>query len=611
MTNILPSNPLNPDSYYKVKDDDDEDEPANIRAPTRDEVHIFSRMHMIVTWVEYLGVLMLLYVGYVLADNFWQSQYFSVGAPVMTRDVNIDVSWKYWLLIAVIAWDRIFASASSQVIGSWRVNHVMNPKSLDFKNVSYSLAMFVLMVDHIVNFLRGAVMVLFIYAQVDFALAFAIPDVIINMFTTYGNIRKLNVKREFHQKLKKCTPQQAQKLIADQKLEKPPSDKLTDWHISPLVLTFLQICELVLFILVFYFIGYFDTPYFSFTSPCFLFGKMFNNTAKLWGFFVFVLIDSVFSTMHNSIVGPYIVSHLQNNASIEMQGSKAREEFIYLAKKVIGWVRIIFMLNFILSNFRFLLANFVSDFFVTLFMFHRSLMNKNNVLRDRFEKKKLDRATVYSAKNYMAYMPLSAFYMTWAAILWMVFVIIFAMAQLRIYKYPYFDWPPTLTVFETVVTGTAACWFIIIYTAVDRAINTLASDIALPYIANVITGCDPDGLEYNSAELFFISIMYDITMWLRRMVAYNFMFSNISLVVFQGFTDFAVSWIIIERYLRFKLLTTNVNADKNDKTFRKSFSPGTNVVIPVNQTQARYLQRVYEMNVNNALNNGDNFGKDI
>jgi hypothetical protein len=31
----------------------------------------------------------------------------------------------------------------------------------------------------------------------------------------------------------------------------------------------------------------------------------------------------------------------------------------------------------------------------------------------------------------------------------------------------------------------------------------------------------------------------------------------------------------------------------------------------VNQTQSQYLRMVYEMNVNNALNNGDTFGKDI
>ena len=587
------------------------------KKPDRDRIHIMSGMHMKVTWLEFLGVIMLIYVGYILGD-FWDSSYFSVGPPVMTRDVNVDTQWKYWLLIAVIAWDRLFAFASSEIVGNWRINHVLNPMSPEYTKISYSKAMFVLMVDHIVNFLRGAVMILFIYAQVDFAMAFAIPDIIIGIGASIRNIRNLEAKKRIHKvaKEKGCKPEDIQRLLPAGDMEHPPNKKLTGWQMSPMLLTFFQILELVLFVLVFYFIGYFDTPYFLFVGPFYLFGKTFQSTKKLWGFFVFVLIDAVFSTLHNAIAGPYILSFLLNNSSLHIQGTKGRAMFIYIGKKVIGWIRVIFMLNFILSKFPFLLATFISDFCVTWFMFHRSLMAKKNKEHEKETKEEFKREDTYSIVNYAAYKPLSPYYMTWVAIAWMVFVVIFSMAQLRIYKYPYFNWPPPLTVFETVITKGIICGFIIGYTIVDRAINTLASEIALPYIANVITGCDPEGLEYNPGELFAISFMYDATNWLRRMVAYNFVFSNISLVVFQGFTDVVVSWMIIVPYLRYKTESVEYLAAEERQKFVKSvkFKPTPEIKAPeielVTTTSTLsskyekilYQHIVYEKNLNDALN---------
>ena len=585
---------------------------AEPKKPDRDRIHVMSNMHMKVTWMEFVGVLMLIYVGYILGD-FWNSAYFDVGIPVMTRDVNIDKQWEYWLLISVIAWDRIFAFASGEIVGNWRVNHVMNPLSPDYNDISYSKAMFVLMVDHIVNFLRGAVMILFIYAQVDFALAFAVPDILIGIFTTIRNIRKLEEKKRINRlaKEKGCKPEDIQKLLPNGNMITPPSTKLTGWHMSPMVLTFFQILELLLFVLVFYFIGYFDTPYFKFTGSFFLFGKTFTKTSEMWGFFTFVLVDAVFSTLHNAIAGPYILSFLLNNSNLYIQGTKARAIFIYIGKKVIGWIRVIFMLNFILSKFPFLLASFISDFCVTWFIFHRSLNAKKNRIKEKATNAKIDREEAYNLANYASGRPLSPYYMTWIAIVWMIFVVIFALAQLQIYNYPYFDWPPPLKVFDTIVTSGIICGFIIGYTIVDRAINTLASEISLPYIANVVSGCDENGLEYDAVELFYICFMYDITGWMRRMVAYNFIFSNISLVIFQGFTDVVVSWIIVVRYLNYKTEAINYHASLEKETFRKSvkFVPEpspTIAVIPqrsqVVSSQYHSVLQQYERNLNDALN---------
>lgn len=521
-----------PDRYYKYVTASELDNLKKLL--NRDDIHIFHNMHMKIAYFQFIGVLMIVYVGFVLGE-FWHSAYFSWGVPVKTRDVTITVPWKYWLLLATIAWDRIFAKASSYVIGNWRVNVVFNAAKRPMPSEYYSKTMFILLSDHAVNLLRYAVMIVFLYSQIDFALAFAIPDVLIDIFSSLWSVDRL-VRKYKEQDKVLCIREDPTPVSPDDKLPK----NVSGWNISPFVLTWFQWLEVLLFILVFLFTGYFDSPYFQFGAPFPLFGKMYKSQSKYGWFVFFVFVDQIFYSIHSAIVGPYITSSLLNNSNPDIIYPKAGARFIYIARKVFGWVRVIFLLFFILSQFSFLLAMIAADLLVTFFML-------NKMLSHRYIKPNSGQRP-----NWFARIPLSEMYVTIVVLIELTIVVIVSLAQLRVYKLPYFQWPPPLLIFDTLITSKIVVSFICIYAFVDRIVYAFTTEITFPYIANVLTGCDPDGMRYDTAELVMIVFMDTTSNWVRRIVGFNFLLGNFSLALFQAFSDILCSAVILEHYLAFK-----------------------------------------------------------
>ena len=530
MTLYLPISTPQPDRYYKIIDKESVD--LLKKQLDRDDIHIFKSMHLKIAYFQFVGVLMLMYVGFVFG-NFWQGKYFSWGPPVLTRDVNIDVPWKYWLLISVIAWDRIFAKASSYVIGNWRVNVVQNKDCPVGTSETYAKSMFILLTDHAVNWFRYSIMLVFLYSQIDFALAFAIPDIIIDVASGFWSASNLVKKYKAEDKDLACVRTNPIPVDPTKKLPK----EVSGWGMSPYVVTFFQWIEVLLFVLVFYFTGYFDSPYFHFGAPFPMFGKLMKNNNKYGWFIAFVFVDQVLSSLHTSIVGPYVLSYLLNNSTHDIIYTETGARFIYISKKFLGWMRVIFLLFFVLSQFSFLLAMFLGDFLVTIYMLNR-------ILCTRYDPSKHTR--------WFSKMPLSEMKITIVMIVEMTIIVIIAMAQLRIYKLPYFNWPPPLVLFDIVIYSGVSVAFIILYSVIDRIIYAFTTEITYPYIANVITGCDPDGLRYEFPDLILILFMDSSSNWIRRIVGFNFLLSNIALVIFQGFADIVCCGVILEHYLEFK-----------------------------------------------------------
>jgi hypothetical protein len=106
--------------------------------------------------------------------------------------------------------------------------------------------------------------------------------------------------------------------------------------------------------------------------------------------------------------------------------------------------------------------------------------------------------------------------------------------------------------FDIVIYSGVSVAFIILYSVLDRVIYAFTTEITYPYIANVITGCDPDGLRYEFPDLILIIFMDSTSNWIRRIVGFNFLLSNIALVIFQAIADVVCSAVILEHYLEFK-----------------------------------------------------------
>ena len=553
MATVPPNNPVTPTGSLSPYEDAARivctETPVNM--PSRDRIHLLEKIHLRVAYLQWLGVFALIYVGYVLGD-FWQSRYFQFGVPVVTQNVTIFSQWEYWLKIALFAVDRLVAAAGTHVVGSWREKIVFNEHRPVHEEQSYGLVMFIFVTDHMVNWIRFSVMVVFLYAQIDFALAMAIPDVLIACGTNAWMVMRYD---QAHRDRKCPAKKETTTTMAPQSPLKKLDSDTAAFNISPIAMSLLQWVMVLAYALVFYFTDFFASPYFAFTPPFFVFGREFKNWRKLVGFIVFVFGDSMIASTYAAIVGPYIVTYVLNNSSKTARYTTTGARFIYLGKRIFGWVRIVFMLNFTNSKFVFLLAMFLGDFFVTLWMTHRVVAERHGQRAD---------------KDRLATMPLSALGVSIAVLFELVIVVIVLFAQLNIHKLPYFDWPPPLVLFETIVSGRATVTFVILYTVFDRVIYTLTTEITAPYIANVVNHCDLDGLRYNVLDLLIITFSNDLTNWIRRIVAFNFQLSNYSLVIFQGVTDVGLSEAIFERYLRHKVVLGEAVQTKHANELRKA-----------------------------------------
>lgn len=509
------------------------------------DIHLFPNMHIIVTFVSILSLYALMFVGFVIGD-FWGSTYFSVGVPVTTRDVDVTKKWEYWLLISIIVWDVFFEYMSNRVIGCWRVNVLINPGV----TTSYSKSMFVLSVHHMVGFLRVAVMILFVTSQVGFALSYICPSLIIIAYTSTRSVMRRNAKYA------------AQKDDDDVNQAKPdvycPTAATSMWNVDPIVIICFELLEVALFTVVFAAVGYFNAPFFKFSAPFTLFGEEFTSNVQLWVAVLFVFLDTLLSTVYRSVVTPYITGVLENETSEYTQMDDAGATYVYVSNRAITWIRTIFMLNFILSKIPFLLAMFVADSIVTNILTHRQLMTL-----DKFKSASEHRSPTYDT---FTYKQLSLVRLTRISLIEMALVIIFGLAVIKIYKFDYFNWPPPLIIFDTLVASDAYCWYIIVYTVLDRIVNTLSSDIVLPYIVNTLEACDVRGHYYEPIDTFMIVFVFHISNWARRIVSYNFMYSSFSLVLFQALTDICVSYIIVRQYLYYK---KKQRARKNDTRIGK------------------------------------------
>jgi len=568
---VLPSGSLAPYS--------DEARTVNLEKkiplPSRDRVHLVQRVHMKIMALQWAGFLALVYVGYTFGD-FWTSVYFSFGTPVVTQNVTIFDKWDYWLKIALFALDRLVAAAGTQVVNAWRERVVFNENIAVHERQTYGLVMFVFVTDHLVNWMRFAVMVVFIYVQFDFALAFAVPDIIIACGT---NMWSINRYIEAHVACDRGTRKPLPARGPEQRLNKQESA----WNASPIAITALQWVMVLAYVLVFYFTDFFSSPYFYFGVPFTLFGRSFKNWRKLVGFVLFAFADSFIASTYAAIVGPYIVTYILNNSNRSTRYTVAGERFVYLGKRIFGWIRIIFMLNFTNSKFMFLLAMFLGDFFVTTWMSHRAVVARHQHPSGS--------GGPAERRDALAAMPLSVLGISVAVLIELTIVVAVALGQLKVYNLPYFDWPPPLVIFEKIIHSKTDVAFIIFYTVIDRVIYTLTSEITAPYLANVVFACDTDGLRYEPVELLLMTFTNDFTNWVRRVVAFTFQLSNISLVLFQGVTDIALSEMIFERYMRYKTVAGSADEQRRSAAIRRDIEMDQLGVAPTSSAPPPNPQR--------------------
>lgn len=513
-------------------------------------LHMFRQMESKIAWLQIAGVFAIFFLGTVVVQ-FFDSRYFSFGYPVYVKDVLLDRPWAYQLNIMFIVWDRIFAFITSYYIGRWRIGVLFNNQIELNEQVSYSKAMFVLLTNHVMTWLRYPVMVVFVYSQIDFALAYAIPDILLGVLAGHMSVTTMINTCE----RKPTDAKQTKETVA----ELNQQWYQTVWGVKLDMVLLISLCEyiqLVAYIMVFYGTGVLQSNYFQFHPPFAVFGRVFKQKEKYAFIIIFVFIDQILASLLNFIVGPYISTNVMNASSkfTDIRYGVKGARFIYVSRKIFQWIRTMFVLNFTLSQFIFFFFIIIADTIITIWLTDRALANRENTYElthpDVPKRKKTTNRVLQYARE-LQISPLQIVLVVWIEMIVVILVMIF---QFDIQdRLTYFNMPPPLTIFDVVMTSMSPIAFVFLYAFVDRIIFTLTTEITFPYISNVISACDPsEDYQYNYYELMFIMTANDITNWIRRIVGFNFLLSNVSLVIIEGGTDIILSWIILERYLRFK-----------------------------------------------------------
>lgn len=520
-------------------------------------LHMFRQMESKIAWLQIVGVFAIFFLGTVVVE-FFGSRYFSFGQPVYVKDVLLDRPWAYQLNVLFIVWDRVFAFITSYYIGRWRNGVLFNNQIEIEDQVSYSKAMFVLLTDHIMTWLRYPVMVVFVYSQIDFALAYAIPDILIGMLAAHMSVTTMINTCETEAIAKK------QRSLPAKSAKEALADLNQQWYQTVcgvrldmvLLITLCEYLQLVAYIMVFYGTGVLQSNYFQFHPPFAVFGRVFKQKEKYAFIIIFVFIDQILASLLNFIVGPYVNTNIMNASAkfTDIRYGVKGARFIYLSRKIFQWIRTMFVLNFTLSQFIFFFFIIIADTIITIWLTDRALANRQNSYELAHPEVPKQKKTTNRVLQYARELQISPMQIVLVVWLEMIIVILVMIFQFDIQdRLTYFNMPPPLTIFDVVMTSLSPISFVFLYAFVDRIIFTLTTEITFPYISNVISACDPsEDYRYDYYELMFIMTANDITNWIRRIVGFNFLLSNVSLVIIEGGTDIILSWIILERYLRFK-----------------------------------------------------------
>lgn len=524
----------------------------------RKVVHLHERVNEVIFYLQVGAALFLILICGLF--NFWGGAYFKFGTPVLVHDTLIKEDWHFWLLMSLFFVDRLVAALDNKVMNHFRANEFQRRGDAeesqrvearegmhDHDKHSFAYVAFILVVDHAINWVRYSALIIFVYAQISFAIAFALPDIIVTILRGYRALQ-----RYYHPN----SP--GTQALKDE-------DKSIWYKIPPLAVFFIQLAEIAAFMVVFWIVGFTKSKFFHFGPPVFMAVEV-NYT---WAYVLLVFFaagEQMLVTLERAVVGPWVNDNVYNNSCVATSYTESMTLAIFVVRKFVGWVRMLTIVNFASAQLMFVISMFVGDMIMTFLLTWASWARTvQGSYTDRIANSLPSVATI-----------------TGLTVL-EVSIIIAAAISAQVWRNAYFDWPPPLTVFDTLLARKGEIGVILFFAACDRVVDTLTSEILYPYINNVIYGGDHHDRVYSEADNQRIMSVNLVTSWMRRIVAYNFLFSNISFVFVAAIIDIPLSTLIAHRHMLYKraclreaeLAAVALFAERNRKTvlFQKGPKP--------------------------------------
>lgn len=500
-------------------------------------VHIFRDMHVVVSWLQITALLALNTTMVVV--GLYDASYFRFGPPVAIRDDEVTGTLSFWLLWVIFMVDRVIASLSAVTVGGWRSRIAGTPQGDAHPDGAYGFwtIMGINFVDYAVGWLRFSITVVFMYAQISFALAFFIGDFVVHLFVTTCHVRRLRRLRAGDD-----APGWCERGLA--KIT-PGAMALVEFFVAlPLLLT------------AFFVSGYVHTTYFDVGPPVFVFGLTLNADWAFGLLLAYTFVDQLVASTVAEAFGAWETSELHNNAVADMHMSDGKARALVYSRILCRWLREVLVITLTLSQFIFTVAFFAADFLVKIVAVYREIVRATpDTGRGAFSA---------TARKFADALPNK----TWAIVVleFECLVLLIVTGATGLFTAPYFHIPPPLRLFASqfVITQDVFIVWLCGYVIYDRVVATLSRDISSSYIVNVVVGGDTRGIDYHGGSIWIIAVN-NIYTWARRVVAFNFILSNILFVLLSAFADIVATVAINERYIAYKRRMRRHHLDESQR----------------------------------------------
>ena len=490
---------------------------AALRAASSSRVHLLDDIHKVIVLYQ-LGVIFGVVVTGLAIVPILRGPYFSFGAPVALADGAVVTS-NITLGVAILF--LALARVVEVVAGEMRAwGAVFDPDTPEDARTRYVRNMLGALARVVLFWLNMQTSILFLRAQVSAAVGLFVADVL-----AYGAAKQLSVR--LHAAL----------------FDGPkPSDVARRraagvFRALTLGALALQILCVPLFWCLYEITGLTQSAYFHVGAPLAVFGNVVTGTAAYAYIFAACFLVTLNSAFFDCVVADWHTSYLQNPAvgHEELLLTRAEARGMFTMQRLVRWLRQIFVYQFLVAQFPFVLAYMAAEAVAALVTTHYGLLARADP-QARWRWRTATRDLVVWLSYAQAAEAL-------------VIVLVVVLPQYA--NNAYFSWVRAADLFGNTIVHSNQIAIIFVLLALTRLSATLYSDIIVPDYTNWLYA-DSQLLKYSHAAHLFILGATRVDYLLRFLLLIQFVLANVYFVVVAAAVDIVVGLLVVNRYLQHK-----------------------------------------------------------
>jgi hypothetical protein len=498
-------------------------------------LHVCGSIHEVIAYMHVFTMFTLILMGTSFIHIF-DGTFFRFGAPIfIDAETTIHNNVIFVVLILFTIFARVLATVSEEV-GAW-VTTALPPPQAGGRNTPrgerdrrYWMIMLTRVVGSVMYWFNYAYSLIMVRSQISFTVALIFADLGVYAIGKHTSIL-------YRLRGRVMDAKSFERILG--------------------VVTFVQILAIPCFFVIFQITGLTTSPYFVVGPKLLIFSTLIENPAEYAFIVVIAFVDQLIASFVRNIIDDWHTSYLQNTERThdEMILSRTEGVCIFMLKRFMAWLRILFVLFFLVSQFLFVIVYALADVLATVITTHRSLTAPAGAAAGGPS----DRA---AAENTRTHIIVLAVVQAAETLLLLLTLILTGLVDTT-----YFSWIHHAIIFGNDISGQSVIVLLLVYIGIERVGATLYNDIILPDYTNWIYGASPApgpdpqpgalipelrrGGYSHLTNLLILSITR-VDFWFRFLMLIQFVLSNVYFVIPAAAVDIVLGAIVLFRHVRVK-----------------------------------------------------------